>query len=533
MRNLLKEIYGEKMNEETILAFEELAKGSVNKHDQMSHKNAYVITYGDTISSDKTGIETVSGFLDSHYENKISDIHILPMYPYTSDDGFSVVDFLEIDSRVGTWESIGKVSGKYRLMYDFVANHISQESEWFKEYLKGNEKYQEYFTEKEEGFDYSNVTRPRALPLFYQYENGKEVWATFSKDQVDINFKSPLVLLELTKILVEYINRGATSIRLDAIGFIWKESGTTCIHLDNAHKIIKVWRKLIDQIAPNVQIITETNVPHLENISYYGNGSDEAHQVYQFTLPPLTLFTFLNGDSTKFNEWAKTIKLPSDSATFFNFLASHDGIGMRPVEGILSNDEIQSLVDHTQANGGLLGLKNLPDGTTSVYELNCCYFDAIKDKNVSEEMNISRFLAAHFILISVVGVPAIYINSLLGSTNYYEGVEESGINRRINRQKYELDALVKDIENSEFRTRIINELNALLSARTTNSDFNPYVDQEIVDMNSSVICIKRQNTTALVNVTNAEVEVPVNGVDIITNKEFNGKLAPYQYVWVK
>lgn len=533
MRKLLTEIYGDKINEETLLAFEGLSKGNVRENDKMSHKNTYVITYGDTITSEKTGIETVSAFLDSYYKNKISDIHILPMYPYTSDDGFSVVDFLKIDESVGTWTSIEKVSHKYRLMYDFVANHISQESEWFKEYLAGNEKYQEFFTEKEEGFDYSNVVRPRALPLFYKYENGKEIWATFSKDQVDINFKSPVVLLELTKILVEYINKGATSIRLDAIGFIWKESGTTCIHLDKAHKIIKVWRQLVDKIAPNVQIITETNVPHLENISYFGNGSDEAHQVYQFTLPPLTLFTFLNGDSTKFNEWAKTIKLPSDSATFFNFLSSHDGIGMRPVEGILTNDEIKSLVDHTQVNGGLLGLKNLPDGTTSVYELNVCYFDAIKDKDLSEELNISRFLAAHFILMSVVGVPAIYINSLLGSTNYYEGVEESGINRRINRQKYEFSELVNDIENSEFRTRVINEMNTLLAARTTNSDFDPYVDQEIVDVNSSVICIKRQNTTAIVNVTNAEVEVPVKGLDMITNKEFDGKLSPYQYVWVK
>ena len=81
--------------------------------------------------------------------------------------------------------------------------------------------------------------------------------------------------------------RGASAVRLDAIGFLWKETGTTCLHLPQTHAVIKLWRALVDHIAPGTRLLTETNVPHAENISYFGNGHDEAHLVYQFAFPPL------------------------------------------------------------------------------------------------------------------------------------------------------------------------------------------------------------------------------------------------------
>ncbi len=505
---------------------------------ELDHTTTYMITYGDIVTNgDEATIDVLNRFVKKHFGTNITDIHLLPMFEYTSDDGFSVVDYLKVDPTLGDWSNINKLAEDYNLMFDFVANHISQSSDWFKGYLADEEKFANYFIKYDPNFDYSNVTRPRTSPLVSEYAGGKTAWTTFSKDQVDLNYENIDVLVETTRILLEYVANGATSIRLDAIGFLWKQSATTCIHLDETHEVVKLWRLILDKYAPNVQIITETNVPHLENISYYGND-DEAHQVYQFALPPLTLHTFISGDSTKLTEWAKTIDRVSSSATYFNFLASHDGIGMRPTEGILTDGERQTIFNHVEANGAKFNMKSNPDGSESVYEMNVTYFDAIKDSTQTESENINRFMAAHGILLSLVGVPAIYYNSLLGSTNYYQGVTESGINRRINRQKFDETEINNEIKDSARRTEVINQMNKLLEVRSNENLFNPYNSQEVLSIGESVVAIKRldangNSITCLINITNKTVETNVEGYDIITSSNFDGNLNPYQVVWIK
>src|SRR4029079_8365664 len=103
-------------------------------------------------------------------------------------------------------------------------------------------------------------------------------------DQVDVDVRTPEALLELTDVLLGYLWRGASSIPLDAIGYLWKASVTTCLHLPQTHAIIKLWRVIVDAVAPGARLLTETNVPHAENVSYFGDGTDEANLVYQFAL---------------------------------------------------------------------------------------------------------------------------------------------------------------------------------------------------------------------------------------------------------
>lgn len=536
----LKFIYKDDYKPEYLQQLNEMLDKYQPKLDvkELDHTTTYMITYGDIVTNgDEATIDVLNRFVKKHFGTNITDIHLLPMFEYTSDDGFSVVDYLKVDPTLGDWTNINKLAEDYNLMFDFVANHISQSSDWFKGYLAEEEKFANYFIKYDPNFDYSNVTRPRTSPLVSEYDNGKTAWTTFSKDQVDLNYENIDVLVETTRILLEYVANGATSIRLDAIGFLWKQSATTCIHLDETHEVVKLWRVILDKFAPNVQIITETNVPHLENISYYGNN-DEAHQVYQFALPPLTLHTFISGDSSKLTEWAKTIDRVSDNATYFNFLASHDGIGMRPTEGILTDDERQTIFNHAEANGGKFNMKSNPDGTESVYEMNVTYFDAIKDSKQTGSENIKRFMAAHGILLSLVGVPAIYYNSLLGSTNYYQGVEESGINRRINRQKFDEAEINNEIKDSARRTEVINQMNKLLDVRKNEQLFNPYNHQEVLSLGESVVAIKRLDSkgnsiTCLINITNDQVNTNIEGYDIISSSDFDGNLAPYQVAWVK
>ncbi|MGL4402604.1 MAG: alpha-amylase family glycosyl hydrolase [Fusobacteriaceae bacterium] len=547
----LKEIYKENFYENMLSQMEEMIstweKKEWKKAQRISEKNIYLITYGDSIY--EKGVPTMDSlekFLLNNMEDTVTDVHILPMFEYTSDDGFSVVDYRKIDPNLGEWENINRFSQKYRLMYDFVANHMSKSSEWFKGYLNGEEKYRNYFIPFDPNFDSEIVVRPRTSPLFHSYQgkNGKKTaWTTFSEDQVDLNFQHFPLFIEMTEILIEYAFNGATSIRLDAIGFMWKISGTNCMHLKETHEIIKIWREILDYLKPNTQIITETNVPHLENISYFGNGNDEANMVYQFTLPPLVLHTLTTHNSEKINNWAKTIDRVGENATYFNFLASHDGIGMRPTEGILSVEERQVIVDKVVENGGKVSYKNNPDGSKSVYELNINYFDALINRNEDLELEtkVNKFMAANGILLSMVGVPALYYHSLLGSTNDYVGLEESGINRRINREKFSLEKIETELQSDLRRKNIFNGLKDIISIRKSEKAFSPYGYQNVLDFGKDVFALERTfedaKITFLVNITCNEKKIDSNltGKNLLTGKpiERETTLKPYEFMWIK
>lgn len=542
----LEAIYIDKHLDEAKILFDELfnqfEKINFNQQTAITHENVYLITYGDSfIEGNRPSLQVLRDILKEKLADIISDVHLLPMFPYTSDDGFSVVDYYQIQERLGDWNDIAQLAHQNRLMFDFVVNHMSQSSEWFQNFLNNQSDFQEAFVEYDENFDVSKVVRPRVSPLFHDYQldqDKKRVWTTFSEDQVDTNVRDPKMLARLTEVLLNYSALGATSIRLDAIGFMWKSSGTTCMHLPQTHEIVKLWRTLLDYFAPNTQIITETNVPHQENISYFGND-DEANQVYQFPLPPLVLHTFISGNAQKISDWAKTIHQVSAKATYFNFLASHDGIGLRPVENILSEKEINQMVAHVEENGGKVSMKTNTDGTQSVYEMNINYSEALKDIAHPEETP-QKMLAAHAILLSVIGVPAIYYHSIFGSKNDYQGLNDSGINRRINRQKLEKNQLYQELQTDAYRQRIYHGISELIKIRKNNSVFSPYNDQEILDLDTRLFAVRRSSKAgsivSVVNISRELVALPkVSGKDLITDKHFekNQILAPYQYVWLE
>ncbi|MEG1003747.1 MAG: sugar phosphorylase [Clostridium sp.] len=549
----LKLIYEKDYNESYLDLMKKLISKWEDKDfkitDKVSEKNVYLITYGDSFynEGEKT-LSTLNYFLKENVEDAITDVHLLPMFEYTSDDGFSVVDYMKIDENLGDWNNIKELSKDYRLMFDFVANHMSKSSEWFKGYINDEEEYKNFFIKEYKNFDYNNVVRPRTSPLFHSYEGNsgvKTAWTTFSEDQVDLNFKDINVLEKMTDVLINYAYNGATSIRLDAIGFLWKESGTTCIHLQETHEVIKLWRILLDYFKNNTQIITETNVPHKENISYFGSGIDEAHMVYQFTLPPLVLYTLTTKNSSKLTEWAKTIDKVSKDATYFNFLSSHDGIGMRPVEGILNDEEKEILINKTLENGGKISYKSNSDGSKSAYELNINYNDALinKDEDIDEETQVNKILGAHSILLSLIGVPAIYYHSLLGSRNYYKGVEESGINRRINREKLNVKDIIEELKSDNRRNSIFEGMKKLIKVRKEESAFSPYATQKVLELGEDLFGIERFNEetkdkiTFIINITNKEVDIPSNliGLDILTERKVEdiNTLKPYNFIWIK
>jgi glucosylglycerate phosphorylase len=427
----------------------------------LDQHDAILITYGDQVSQpDVHPLRTLAEFCAARLAHTISGVHILPFFPYSSDDGFSVIDYTAIDPALGDWEDIEGLRHNFRLMFDAVINHCSVHSRWFQGFLTGDARYRDYFISVPQNMDLSQVVRPRTLPLLTPFVlDGKTqyIWTTFSADQVDLNYHNPAVLLDVLDVLLTYVERGAEFIRLDAIAFLWKEYGSRCLHLPQTHQVIQLMRAVLNEVAPYVMLITETNVPHQENLSYFGDGANEAQMVYNFALPPLVLHTFHTGSALALSQWASSLALPSNSGgppsksgglpssqvTFFNFLASHDGVGLNPVRGILNEAELNNLVGLTLEHGGFVSYKNNPDGTTSPYELNINYFDALSDPAGGEPLALQaeRFLASQAIMLSIVGVPGIYFHSLFGSRGWREGAIQSGQNRTINRQKCRLDQI--------------------------------------------------------------------------------------------
>ena len=401
------------------------------------------------------------------------------------------MDFFAINPELGSWEDVQAIGNDFELMFDYVVNHFSSRSQWFANYLAENPGYEDFAIDVDPATDLSLVTRPRSLPLLSEYEkqNGRKVnlWTTFSADQIDFNFKSLDVLERMVEVLLFYVQNGAMILRQDAIAYLWKEIGTSCIHLPRTHDMVKLFRAILDLVAPDVMIITETNVPHDENISYFGNGRDEAQMVYNFTLPPLLFYSFVNENCKVLTDWAAGLHLESPNNTFFNFTASHDGIGVRPLEGILPPKELDKLADVVKANGGQISYKRNPDGSDSPYELNITYMDAILASRDSE--NADRFLASQSIQYALPGVPATYIHSLLGSRNWTAGVQQTGRARTINREKLQIDQVLTELNDpASFRSRVFYPYLDLIKLRRAQKAFHPNAGFEILEIGSESIC---------------------------------------------
>lgn len=533
-----------------------------SKTSFVDESDIVVITYGDQFNEEaKSHLQALHEFVNIHLKDVVSAVHILPFYPYSSDDGFSVIDYFEVDNKIGNWADIECLSKDMALMFDAVINHISVQSNWFQGYLKGNLEYRNFFIEADPDADYSTVTRPRALPLLTEFETNegtRYIWTTFSEDQIDLNYKDEAVLLKIVELLLFYVSKGAKYIRFDAIGYMWKSIGTSCIHLEETHRLVRLFREVLNTVAPETVIITETNVPHEDNISYFGNGHNEAQMVYQFPLPPLTLHSFLTGNAKHLLRWADSLGEISEDTTFFNFLASHDGIGVIPAKGILTDEAVQAMAEKIKDHGGYVSYKSNGDGTQSPYELNINYFDALSHPNDDEDVKVDRFIAAHSILLCLAGVPGIYVHSLLGSRSYQRGVEQTGRYRSINREKLDRIAVEHALKTpASLRAKVFNRLKYLIQKRRCENAFHPLASQQIIFANSHVFSLLRtsrdrnEKLICLVNVSDSlqvvnlqlghlEIEIAAVLREIITGQMIENQngglrvvLEPYQVMWIK
>jgi len=504
-----------------------------------------LITYADSVRCpDEAPLVTLKRFLVRHTGASLGSVHLLPFYPSSSDDGFAVIDYRMVDHRLGSWEDVRALATEYELMFDLVINHCSRESLWFADFVSGRDPGRHFFITLTEASDTSAVVRPRSTPLIstvHTYAGIRHVWNTFSDDQIDLDFSNPDVLATFVEILFFYISQGASLIRLDAIAFLWKRLGTSCMSLPETHVVVKVLRTLVDQAAPHVRLVTETNVPHEENISYFGDG-DEAHLVYQFSLAPLLLYSYVFGDASYLTTWAARLTPPPEGTTYLNFIASHDGIGLRPLEGLVTEENVSRLVERMHGRGGFVTLRDAGDGTQKPYEINVSLYNAFGEA-------LAPYLSAHTLLLSFQGLPALYVHSLLATPNDLDLVEQTGRTRSINRGNWQLDALEARLKDPDSpQTRMLAHYRFLVECRDAQPALATTAAQAVSPSPPGVFLLRRwcptQSLVIAASMVAIEQEMPVAGTGVPVGKfedRLTGvtvevgstlKLAPYQVLWL-
>ncbi len=532
------------------------------RHNNWTEANVLGITYGDSFTAPgEKPLATLTRFFAERLTGVLSGVHVLPFYPYSSDDGFAVIDYANVNPQLGEWSDIFNLAGRFRLMADLVINHASSKSEWFENFKKGVDPGKDYFVTASPDDDLSEVVRPRSTPLLQEIETAdgvKHVWCTFSFDQVDLNFKNPQVLLEFVKIIRRYMDNGVKIFRLDAVAFLWKEPRTKCLHLQQTHEIIKLLRALIEHRDPRAMIITETNVPNRENLTYFGN-SNEAHAIYNFSLPPLLVHALVTGEVRHLKTWMMSMPPAQLGTAFLNFIASHDGIGLRPTEGLLSEQEITSFVDTMESFGGLISTRRTQtadgDQVDKPYEINISLFDALKGtvQGGPDTFQVERFLAAHTVMLALEGIPAIYIHSFLGTENDDEKVERTGHKRAINRRQWDYDEINRLLDKpASHHHQIFQCMCRRVRIRRRQPAFHPNATQYTLHLGDGIFAFWRQSINrdqsifAINNITTEPQQVRLEEVNLIGTDQWvdlisgeriddhSGKitLAPYQSLWL-
>lgn len=545
-----------------------------------------VITYANTVvEPGVTPFHSLTDFFCTYLKDIISTVHVLPFYPYSSDDGFAVVNYMEVDHKLGSWADVAELTSHFKLMADLVINHCSARSQWFENFKLNKEPGKDYFVTAKPEDDLSEVVRPRTSPLLQSVKTSigeQHVWCTFSHDQLDLNFANPNVLLEFVKIVAFYLRKGVDIFRLDAVAFLWKIIGTNCLNLAQTHEIVRLFRTLVEHAKPDALLITETNIPNRENLSYFGNAN-EAHIIYNFSLPPLLVNTLLTGDCHYLRTWIMSMPPARNGTTYLNFIASHDGLGLRPAEGLLSDEEIMTLATTLQDFGGHISWRALNhhqtphhdtpghhpsshnSNATRPYEINISLYDALQGtvakagsrKACQDSYNHERFICAHAIMLALEGIPAFYFHSLVATHNDDDKLKRTGQNRAINRHNWDRKLLEQALSDGSEHQHAFEALSELVKIRKAQPCFHPNATQFTLhlpgsDNQNKIFAFwrqsmdRQQNVFCVYNITDQAQRVSLSDLNLINTDSWHDlisedkfadhsaeiELMPYQFIWL-
>ena len=531
----------------------------------------------------------------------INTLHLLPFFPWDTDRGFSVQDYRAVDPRNGTWADIEALGGEFaHLMADLVINHASLDNPLVQGALTGNPRYRDFVIRYDDGEQpdasaLAGLTRPRPDPVltrFYLVATGSHtratfdppgseaapddatpvsgggwVWTTFSRPpnadgsaatrQIDLNFRNPRVLLEMVEVLLCYRGHGADWVRLDAAGYMWKELGTPSIHHPNTHRLLQVLR---DALAGRADLVSvaEVNEPQDTILPYLGSEETgmESDLVYQFGHFPLAVQALLSGDASHYKRWLGTLK-PFGGRQFITVYGSHDGMGRKPVLGLLPDVDLERMVQHlVDEHGALPNYSRQAGGGRIIYELCGTPWSLINRADAGEpvQFQVDRYVACGALGLVLRGVPAFYINGLLGVPNRLDPASLDE-NRSINREQFDEAALYAELDDPKGQMRqVLERLLRLIAVRAAEPAFAPGGPPlQVLDTPPGVVAIAvdggGRRVVALTNVSAARQRVRLDSAlfqgrravrELITGTEralpaggpWELPLAPYEVHWL-
>nr|WP_245211225.1 sugar phosphorylase [Prochlorococcus marinus] len=537
---------------------EKSAYEEIRDNERWNESHSVLITYADSIyKNGEATLITLNELLSKHFGSLSKVVHILPFLKSTSDGGFAVSSYDSLEEKFGAWDDLKSISKNHDLMADLVLNHVSSSHPWVQQFIKSQEPGISNVFSPKQNLDWSNVVRPRSSSLFSQIntEDGpKQVWTTFGPDQIDLNWHNPKMTLEFLNLIITYLSNGIKWFRLDAVGFIWKESGTTCLHLPKAHSIVKLLRVLLNNLLNDGVLITETNVPQKENLSYL-IPDDEAHMAYNFPLPPLLLEAIITSRADILNSWIFDWPILPDDTTLFNFTASHDGVGLRALEGLMNEQRIKDLLINCEKRGGLVSHRRLSNGDDKPYELNISWWSAMEDSSRdAKRFQYERFILSQLLVMALKGVPAFYLPALLASENDIKSFSMTGQRRDLNREKFKSENLLAVLNNPESNAnKNLKYLCNAMDVRSNLKQFHPCSQMKCLSKGrSDIVVIKRgkgpESVFAIHNMTENKINYQLNDNDLpkiidndfnthdfLTSTKYNCKnisLDPFQVIWL-
>ncbi len=509
-------------------------------------------------------------------------LHLMPLFrspEKENDGGYAISSYREVNPALGTTDDLRSLAGELRrrgisLVLDFVFNHTSDQHDWAQRALAGDAEYQAFyhmFDDRTLPDRYEQHLReifPEQDPGSFTYrpEIGKWVWTTFRRFQWDLNYANPAVFNAMAQEMLFLANLGVEVLRLDAVAFIWKEMGTSCENLPQAHWIIQAFNALARIAAPAMVFKSEAIV-HPDDVASYIHR-DECPISYNPTLMNL-LWEALATREVRLlqHSMRKRFSLPDDCA-WVNYVRCHDDIGWSFADEDAAEIGINGFDHRRFLNAFYTGY--FPGSFARGLPFN--YNPRTQDMRISgmaaslagleqalengdtlrQEHAVRRILLLHSIIVSAGGIPLIYLGDELGTLNdysYRDNPARAKDSRWVHRPAFDMAraarrADAKTIEGRIFQTlrRLIHirkETPALANGETTFFDTgNPHVlgyvrhEQVLVLANFSEF-EQQVNRDMLMSIWRS----PEMAVDLITGQEIGCDdavvLEPYQYVWLQ
>lgn len=401
-----------------------------------------LITYADSLGHNLKDLDRI---LETYFKEAVAGVHVLPFFPSSGDRGFAPMDYHKVDPAFGDWGDVERLAEKYYLMFDYMINHISAQSGYYKDFLEKKDasgyhdlfiRYKDFWEDgepTEEQVDAIYKRKPRAPYVDAHFADGttEKVWCTFDEEQIDINCKSDTAKAFIRDNLTDMCRHGAALIRLDAFAYATKKAGTSCFFIEpDVWELLRECEEILDSYG--VTILPEIH----EHYTMQKKIEAQDFYVYDFALPMLLINALYYGQSRYLKHWLEICPRKQ-----FTTLDTHDGIGVVDVKDLLPDEEILRTKDDIFRFGA--NVKKVYNtaayNNLDIYQVNCTYYSALGDDDAS-------YLIARAVQFFAPGIPQVYYVGLLAGRNDLKLLEETKVGRNINRHYYTEEEIAQEVK---------------------------------------------------------------------------------------